>query len=257
MLRQRRPARTRQPNDQTSLECVLEIRALERIAAFGAGAARSADQTAQCAIARPVGGQRHEFELIDTVELRADDQRQFVLLGSDMGAHHARERAFIGECERPIAQALGLGDQLLGLRSAAQKREIAQGMQFGVHGLGACLTRTRRANTNTGTAVPEKPTAVCRPFGARCSNRVQYLCRPTSPSRCVQDPARESNHSASCASRPSLAGSLSNHTGRGRSCSIMSREVIRPPTRRAESRCSCWTRCQAASGRCSGIEQIP
>ncbi len=58
---------------------------------------------------------------------RADDQRQFVLFGGDVGADHARQRAFIGERQRAVIQGLGLRDQFFRLRSAAQKREIAQG----------------------------------------------------------------------------------------------------------------------------------
>ena len=118
-----RPARGSQI-EQTSVEGVLEIRALEPVAALGAGAPRAADQTAHRAIARPIGCQHHELEPIGAVELRADDQRQLVALGGDVRAHHARERAFIGERERAIAQALGLGDQFLGLRSAAQKEKL-------------------------------------------------------------------------------------------------------------------------------------
>ena len=57
-----------------------------------------------------------------------------MLLGGHVSAHDAGERALIGERERAVAEALGLFDQLLGLRSAAQKGEIAQGVQFGVHG---------------------------------------------------------------------------------------------------------------------------
>src|ERR1035441_1287244 len=76
------------------------------------------------------------------------------------------------------------------MRSTAQKREIGQGMQFGVH---IDLKRTRRADTKTASAVPEKPTTVRRGVGVRCSNRAPRLYRPTNRSRCARDLARESS----------------------------------------------------------------
>ncbi len=120
-----------------------------------------------------------------------------MLLGGDVRAHHARERAFIGECERPVAQALGLGDELLGLRSAAQKREIAQGMQFGVH---APLSSEYAVQIPTlGLPLLKNP----QPGAARAAHDVvvacDIACRPTSRSRCVQGPVRESNPPAAAA----------------------------------------------------------
>ena len=77
MVARRRPARPRQPNEQASVEGVLQIRALERVAAFGAGAPCAADQAAHRAITGPIGCERHELESIGAIELRADDQRHF------------------------------------------------------------------------------------------------------------------------------------------------------------------------------------
>ena len=100
---------------------------------FVARAPGSGDQPGQRAIAGTVGGERHELERIGAVELSPDDERQLALLGCDVRTHHACERAFIGESERSIVQTLGLLDELLAVRGAAQKREIAQRMQLGVH----------------------------------------------------------------------------------------------------------------------------
>src|SRR5450755_2675456 len=76
------------------------------------------------------------------------------------------------------------------MRSTAQKREIGQGMQFGVH---VDLKRTRHADTKTGSAVPEKPTTVRHGVGVRCSNHAPRLYHPTNRSRCARDLARESS----------------------------------------------------------------
>src|ERR1700722_347871 len=118
-----------------------------------------------------------------------------------MGAYHARQRTFIGQCQSAIIQMFGLGDQLLGLRSAAQKGKITQGVELDVHDfsrMNAAVRRTSRANTNAWIDAPEIPTAsrherevrhegVCRAFGAQYSNRAPRPCRPTSRSRCAQD----------------------------------------------------------------------
>ena len=68
-----------------------------------------------------------------TVELGADDQGQAVLFRGEVGAHDTRQRAFIGQRQSRVIQGFGLRDQFFRLRGAAQKREIAQGMQFDVH----------------------------------------------------------------------------------------------------------------------------
>ena len=133
LARQQRPAGLRQPEDQASVERILEIPALEDVVALGPSAPRASDQPGERAVARAVGRERHELERIDAAELRPDDEWQLALLGRDVRAHHTRERALIGERQRSIVEVLGLRDELLGVRGAAQKREIAQGMQLGVH----------------------------------------------------------------------------------------------------------------------------
>ena len=61
----------------------------EPIAALGAGAPRPADQAAQGAVGGAIGGECHELEVIGERISDADDQRQSMLLGGDVGAHHA------------------------------------------------------------------------------------------------------------------------------------------------------------------------
>ena len=114
-----RTARTWQPDDQAARQGIFEIGARQLIAALGTGTAGLADQTAQSAVARPIRGERHELESLEAVEFGADDQRQTDFLGGRVGAHDPGHRAFIGQRQRAVPQALGLIDQFLGVRSAA------------------------------------------------------------------------------------------------------------------------------------------
>ncbi len=63
VARQSNPSGRRQPENQASVESVLEILTLEPVAALGARAPRPADQTAERAVGRPIGGERHELEV--------------------------------------------------------------------------------------------------------------------------------------------------------------------------------------------------
>ena len=63
--------------------------------------------------------------------------RGAVLARIDMGAHDPGERIAVGDAEPGEAEPRRLGDQLLGMRGPAQKREIRRRRQFGEAGLGA------------------------------------------------------------------------------------------------------------------------
>ena len=180
--------------------------------ALGRAAPRASDQPGERAVARAVGGERHELERIDAAELRADDERQLALLGRDVRAHHARERALIGERQRSIVEVLGLRDELLGVRGAAQKREIAQCMQLGVHAE-ASSEHTVQIPT-PAIAAPEKPTAALPPSGARCNSRGQSPCRPTSRSRCARDlPRRSAAHRGAARAHPATRRAAASRQG--------------------------------------------
>jgi hypothetical protein len=66
--------------------------------------------------------------------LRTDDQVQSAFLGLRMGADDARERTFVGERERAVAQRSGTQHQLFGVRGTRQKAEVAAAVEFGVTG---------------------------------------------------------------------------------------------------------------------------
>jgi hypothetical protein len=51
-----------------------------------------------------------------------------------MGAHHARDRAFVRDRERAVAERMRTLDELLGMRGAAQEAEVADAVELGVGG---------------------------------------------------------------------------------------------------------------------------
>ena len=115
------------------------------VLALGRAPAGHADPLRQVAVAAPALRQQHQprrgmagqHRTITAsrgrqVDLRADHQVQAALQGFFMGAHHARQRAFVGDRQRQVAAALRLDHQLFGPRGARQKAEAAAAVQLGV-----------------------------------------------------------------------------------------------------------------------------
>ncbi len=121
---------------------------------FGAVAPEQGDELAQVAVPIAVAGQRDQFEgrHIGLMagrahgELAADQQfqqrhRVVIQVGLSldvfqgrMGPHHPRQRAFIGDGQRAVAQLAGPLHQLGRMRSPALEAEMAQTVQLGVGG---------------------------------------------------------------------------------------------------------------------------
>ncbi len=55
-------------------------------------------------------------------------------LGLDVRPHHPGKRTFVGNRQAGIAKLVRPLDQLLGVRSTAQKAEVGNAMQFSVVG---------------------------------------------------------------------------------------------------------------------------
>ena len=127
-----RGAGARQPDRQAVARVQLEVAQPQRVLALGAAPARQRDQTRELGVGAPVGRQQHQQQFALEAELGADDQLQAVLARRHVGLDHAGQRAFVGDRERAVALPCGLGDQLLGVRGAAQEAEIADAVQFGV-----------------------------------------------------------------------------------------------------------------------------
>ena len=99
-----------------------------------APAPRCGDELRQVAVRLAVGCEQHQLRPLRDPELGADDELDAVLLRGDVGAHHARKRAFIGDGERSVAQLRRARGKLLRVRGAAQEGEVGQAMEFCVGG---------------------------------------------------------------------------------------------------------------------------
>jgi hypothetical protein len=117
----------------------------EPVRPLGAAAARQRDQLAQVAVALPMAGDQHQPAARRVLrigaglqhEVRTDQQLQRVAglalaLGLLVCAHHAGQRALVGDCQRGVAQLGGAGHQLLGVRGAVQEAEVAAADQLGI-----------------------------------------------------------------------------------------------------------------------------
>ena len=58
----------------------------------------------------------------------------FSAFDGDVRAHHARDRAFVGDRERAVAERMGALDELLRVRRAAQEGEVGEAVELGVGG---------------------------------------------------------------------------------------------------------------------------
>jgi hypothetical protein len=95
------------------------------------------------------------------IEARADHEANADLLGGKVRPHDAGKRVAIGQGDRGQAELGGTQDQLLGVRSPAQKREIAGDLQLGVdsHGsrrLTAGIQPNSPCRYHRGMAAPAK-----------------------------------------------------------------------------------------------------
>src|SRR5581483_5216515 len=83
-----------------------------------------------------IGGIAEQARPIPQVEPAADDEPAAVFLRRLEGAHRARERVAVGDRDGAVAEPRCLHDQLLRMRGAAQKREIAGDLELDVAGHG-------------------------------------------------------------------------------------------------------------------------
>jgi hypothetical protein len=58
------------------------------------------------------------------LEIRTDDEGQFVLLRLDVGSHHARHGALVSDGDAGVPELRCTRDKLLTMRRAAQKGEV-------------------------------------------------------------------------------------------------------------------------------------
>ena len=92
------------------------------------------DQGRQVAVALAILRQQHQLRPVGEPDLAADDQMQAVLLRPLVRPHDARERAFVGDGERRVAELRRALGQLIGVRGPAQEGEVADAVEFGEGG---------------------------------------------------------------------------------------------------------------------------
>src|ERR1700722_10026716 len=100
--------------------------ARDGIAAFLCGAPRPGYEFAQLGVGHMIGRkQRHAF-LSRKAKLTAYEQFETRILGCVVRAHDAGERTLIRDCKRRIAELFRTLDELVRMRGAALKAEIAR-----------------------------------------------------------------------------------------------------------------------------------
>jgi hypothetical protein len=133
----RRVARTRQPQRQRAGgiggQEFLHVGTSQPVAAFFSLPAPARDEPRQASVTGAMARDDHQAQPALEREFRTDEQLDAVnFLRGRVCAHHAGQRALIGYGQRGVSQLPGLRDQFLCMRSAAQKREIADAMELGV-----------------------------------------------------------------------------------------------------------------------------
>src|SRR5690606_2091417 len=104
-------------------------RAARRLRPPGHGVKVRADLTKRSQTPRKTAILAHQ------VEAGADEEADSGLPGGEMAAHHAGEAVAVGDRDRRMAERGGRRRQLVGMRSAAQKAEVAGCLQLDVGAL--------------------------------------------------------------------------------------------------------------------------
>ena len=126
--------KSRQQNDQAGLIQQLEIGAIQLIGALALASPTARDQSRETLVGEQAVRQQYQARPVAERDLGTDDELEAQRARRDMGTHHTRQRAFVGQGQRLITEPMGLTHQLLGMGGTAQKGEIAEAMEFSVSG---------------------------------------------------------------------------------------------------------------------------
>ena len=110
-----------------------EIRPREIASAFSRARLAQSQQAAEGGVGGGIGGIDKDRCLIGQIETAANDQADIRLRRVHMGPHDPGQRAPVGDREGGETEDGGAGEQLLGMRSAAEEGEVRGGLEFGVH----------------------------------------------------------------------------------------------------------------------------
>ncbi len=130
--------RRREPERKTVFQSRADIFSRQAIAALFRVSSAAGDQLGKIAVAFPVLGEQDKAQAVIEPELGADDQFQSGVFCGYMRAHDTGERALVGDCQRFVTAPDRGFDQFLRVRSAPQKGEIGEAVQFGVRGVHSC-----------------------------------------------------------------------------------------------------------------------
>ena len=116
----------------------LDIAGMREVGALLGAAAGDRDPVREVAVAAARLRQQHQPGVRRAAggqgeaDLAADDEVELLRLRLDVRAHHAGERALVGDRQGAVAQRSGPLDQLLGMRGAGQEAEVAAAVELGV-----------------------------------------------------------------------------------------------------------------------------
>ena len=145
---------TRQPQDEAVFETLPDVVTREPILPFRRGPAAPCNEAGECRVPAAARGEADEFQAVRQRELAADDERKASLARSGMCPHDPRERAFIRQRERAIAEFFRARDQLRRMRRAAQEREVADAVQFRIRHRGSRPRESRQPRGRCAAGTP-------------------------------------------------------------------------------------------------------
>ena len=90
------------------------------------------EKPAETSVGGTVGRIAQQARRILEIELGADHETEAGLLGGDMRAYDAGKRVAVRDGDGGEPEGLGGGNQLVGMRGAGEKREIARHLQLGI-----------------------------------------------------------------------------------------------------------------------------
>ncbi len=138
----------RHPQHDAVREPVLEEAARQHIAALLRRTPGARNQPAECRITVAVLRERHQLAAAVQSQLGADDEFDPEGLRRHVRTHDTGHRTLVGNRERLVAERRGRLDEFLGMRRAAQEREIAERVQFRIASPPHDVIRTCRADTS-------------------------------------------------------------------------------------------------------------
>ena len=124
--------RRNQQDENVVAENRLEVVSAKRVSSLLRSAPAGGDQRGDRTVGAPVGREQHRLQVFPQQNFRPQNQFQAAFLGGDVRPRRSRERAFIRDRERRIAERRGARRQLLRVRSAPQEGEVGQAMQLRV-----------------------------------------------------------------------------------------------------------------------------